>query len=105
MLCAAPDLERLRALKRAAVGSGWELRGGAVSADDLVQQTRKLRPDVIVLESGLGAEAVAAVKEVHPRARLVSVGSLEGADTEVSSPDGVRAAILGLPAPGGPIGR
>lgn len=104
VLCAAPGRDRLAELKRAAVSTNWELVGGAASLEELAGQLESWRPDVVVLDSNLGAEAVAAVRSLLDRARIVTVGSaVAGADDVAASLDEVRAAVLGLPRPGGPV--
>jgi hypothetical protein len=103
VLCAAIDRARLGELKRASVAVEWELAGGATSLDEVEAQVTDLRPDVIVVDAVLGAEAVARAKEAKPGIRVVSVGPLPEADEEAASLDEVRAAILGLPRPGGPV--
>jgi chemotaxis response regulator CheB len=103
VLCAALDRARLGALKRAAVAVEWELAGGATSLEEVEAQVTDLRPDVIVMDSVLGAEAVTRAKEAKPGIRVVSVGPLPEADEEAASLEEVRAAILGLPRPGGPV--
>ena len=109
VLCAAPDLERLVGLKRAAVGATWELVGGATSAEELGTQVAQWRPDVVVLDASLGPEAVARVRAESPACRIVSVGSVgsvgsvDGADAVAPSLKDVRGEILGVPKPGGPV--
>jgi hypothetical protein len=103
VLCAAPDREGLAGLRRASVGAQWELVGGAASLDVLESQVLEWRPDVVVLDAGLGRRAVEAARRARPGVRVVSLGPLEGADAEVAELDEVRPAILGLPRPGGPV--
>lgn len=103
VLCAAPDQLRLGELKRAAVGTQWELTGGATSVEELRAQLAAWRPDVVVLDAVLGDEAVRVARELTPAPRVLSFGALSGVDAEVSRPDEVRRAILGLPQPGGPV--
>lgn len=103
MLCAATDPARLSELKRAAVATEWELAGGATSLDELSAQVADLRPDIVVVDAALGPEAVTRAKEAKPGVRVVCVGPLPEADDQASSLDDVRAAILGLPRPGGPV--
>jgi hypothetical protein len=98
VLCAAPEVDRLGELKRAAVSAHWELVGGALSVEGLEAQLVQWEPDVLVLDSGLGPAAVARCREARPLARIVVVGE---AATEI---EGVREAILGMPGPGGPVG-
>jgi hypothetical protein len=103
VLCAAADRERLGELKRASVGARWELTGGAASLEELHRQIGEFEPDVVVVDAALGPEALGVVRAVRRTARLVSLGSLPGADAEAAELDDVRAAILGLPRPGGPV--
>lgn len=103
VLCAADGRERLAAVKRAAVGASWEVEGGAASLEELVEQLDGARPDVVVLDAGLGPEAAAIVRRVRPSARVVGFGHVPGADAHGDSAEELRAAILGLPKPGGPV--
>jgi hypothetical protein len=103
VLCAAPDPDRLIELKRAAVSVHWELRGGAMSVDELVNQVERLAPDVVVVDTALGEDAAIRVRQRRATARIVSVGGpLDGADT-VADLEGVKEAILGMPPVGGPV--
>ena len=103
VLCAAPDRDRLTALKRAAVGVAWELVGGAASLQELPDQLASWRPDVVVLDASLGTAAVRAARDSGRSVRVVSVGELPGSDAVVGSLAEVRDAILGVPRPGGPV--
>lgn len=103
ILCAAMDRTRLGELKRASVAVEWELSGGATSLDELAAQVADLRPDVVVVDGALGPDAVSRAREAKPGVRVVSVGPLPEADEEAASLEEVRAAILGLPRPGGPV--
>jgi hypothetical protein len=103
VLCAAPDRDRLSALKRASVGVAWELVGGAASLQELPAQLGSWRPDVVVLDASLGTGALDAVHETGRSVRVVSVGELPGSDAVVGSLAEVRDAILGVPRPGGPV--
>jgi AmiR/NasT family two-component response regulator len=103
VLCAAADPGRLDELRRACVGAHWELVGGAVTVEALEGQVAEWHPDVVVVEADLGEGAVAALKRIRPSIRIVAVGPLPGADAEVLSKEDVRATILGLPRPGGPV--
>jgi hypothetical protein len=69
----------------------------------LEAQVSEWHPDVVVVDADLGERAVAALRRIQPSIRIVAVGSLSGADAEALSMDDVRAAILGLPRPGGPV--
>jgi DNA-binding NarL/FixJ family response regulator len=104
VLCAAPDAERLGSLKRAAVGAEWELVAGARSVAELFEQLIEWRPDVVVIDASLGAEAFERARALRPEARLVVMGEGGGpADAEAGSLDEVRPAILGIQKPGGPV--
>jgi AmiR/NasT family two-component response regulator len=103
VLCAAPDRERLLALKRATVSAQWELVGGACSLDELVSQVDGVAPDVVVIDAGIGPHAASRVREHRATARIVSVGGpMRGADAHVGS-GAVREAIMGVPPVGGPV--
>src|SRR5881397_436165 len=103
VLCGAAGPQRLDELRRASVGAHWELVGGAVSMEALEGQMAEWQPDVVVVDADLGEGAVAALRRVRPSIRIVAVGSLCGADAEARSTEDVRAAILGLSRPGGPV--
>lgn len=120
IMCAAPGRERLTEVKMAAVAAQWELVGGACSLEDLTPQLEQWEPDVLVVDEALGADAVARAREAAPRVRIVAIvdpgpagsggtvgdrvlGSAGGADEVVESLDEVRAAVLGLSRPGGPV--
>jgi len=104
VLCAAPGRDRLGQLKRATVSTNWELVGGAASIEEVREQIDSWRPDVVVFDAALGPEAVETARAALDRVRIVTVGSaIVGADDVAASLDEVRAAVLGLPRPGGPI--
>jgi hypothetical protein len=103
-MCAAGSPERLAELKRASVGSAWELVGGPASAEDVGPAIAEWRPDVLVVDAALGSDTVTVARAVKPNLRVVAVGSLPSADAEATL-DAVREAILGLPRPGGPVRR
>ena len=103
ILVVASTAEGVSALRRATVAAQWEVVGAAEGLHELEAELRSSRPDVVVMDAAVGPEAVAAARRLRPRARLVSVGILEGTDRAAASPDDVRAAILGLPGPGGPV--
>jgi chemotaxis response regulator CheB len=103
VLCAAPDRERLLELKRAAASVHWELVRGAVDVDELVNQVDQVRPDVIVIDVALGADAVIRVRERMPNARIVSVGGSLDGQNAAAERETVKDAILGLPPPAGPV--
>jgi hypothetical protein len=103
VLCAAAGPERLGELRRATVGTHWELVGGAASLEALENQVAEWGPDVVVVDASLGERAVIAVRRIRPSIRIVALGQMFGADAEAASQEDVRAAILGLPRPGGPV--
>jgi len=105
VLCAAPDADSLRALKGATVSARWELVGGASTAEELVRQLDDHGPDVIVVDAALPGVDVAAIRQAAPRVRVISLGSLPGADGVAPTPERVRDTILGLPPVGGPVRR
>jgi chemotaxis response regulator CheB len=104
VLCAADGPEALARLKRATVSASWELVGGAAAVDQLAEQAADVQPDVMVI-AGLPAEAILAARSAAPRARLLAVADepADGADQTVGSLEEVKAAVLGLPRPGGPV--
>ncbi len=104
--CVAPDRESLAALKRAAVGTEWELTPGAVTAEEAVAQIEERGAHVLIV-SGDGVDVVAAVRARWPWMRIVAVGEAPVAEATVTvgSLEAVRDAVKGLPSPGGPIRR
>src|SRR5439155_23563062 len=106
VLCAASGRDRMVELKKATVSTNWELVGGASSLAELVEQVESWRPDVVVIDEPLGAEAIQAVRSARERVRIVTVGApVEDADENASSLEEIRAAGRGLPKPGGAIGQ
>ena len=105
ILCAAPGADSLRELKGAAVSASWELVGGATTADQLVRQLDEHAPDVVVVDARLPGVGIDAIRGAAPRARVIALGSLAGADGAADTPQGIRDAILGLPPVGGPVRR
>jgi DNA-binding NarL/FixJ family response regulator len=103
VLCAAPDPDRLLELKRAAASVHWELVRGALDMEELVKQIDQLRPDVVVIDAALGADAALRVRDRMPNARILSVGGSLDGETAAADPGTVREAILGLPPPAGPV--
>ncbi len=105
VVCVAPDRESLVALKHATVGTDWELTPGATNAQDAVAQVEDRGAHVLVVAGGFAADVVAAVRERWPWLRVVAVtdGPVEGATVVVASLHDVRAAVKGLPSPGGPV--
>jgi hypothetical protein len=106
VVCVAPDRESLMELKRATVGTDWELTPGATTAVDAVAQIEDRNAHVLVVSGPLAAEVVAAVRERSQWVRVIAVAEadVEGASTVVASLDEVRGAVKGLPSPGGPVG-
>ena len=103
VLCAARSPERLAELKGATVSSIWELVGGSTSVGELARQVAELGPDVVVVDGAMGEGAVAAARAARERTRIVSVGPTDSADEVVANLEEIRAAVLRLPRPGGPI--
>jgi hypothetical protein len=106
VVCVAPDRESLIELKRATVGTDWELTPGATSAADAVAQVEDRKAHVLVVSGPLAAEVIAAVRERWQWMRVIAVadGGVDGASTVVASLGEVRAAVKGLLSPGGPVG-
>ena len=102
VLCVAETPEALAALKRAAVSSDWELAPGATTGEDALAQLRDERPHVVVAFGDLGG-FVAAAREAFPSLRIVTDRDLPGATVVATSLEEVRAAVRGLPRPGGPV--
>lgn len=108
ILCAARDPGSLAALRRAVVSSSWELVGGATTLEELLEEARRWEPDVVVIDAtGGGAalfgRAAAGLRATVDRVRVLSVGSLPGAEAAAGSLEDVRPAIVGLGGPGGPV--
>ncbi|MEX2459152.1 MAG: hypothetical protein WD770_09215 [Actinomycetota bacterium] len=104
VLCAAADRDRLGELKRAAVSVEYELTGGATDPESLLAQVEELEPDAVVVDGSLGMEAIEALRAAYPSLRIVVVGvEAEAADDWVRGDEDVRAAVLGIPRPGGPV--
>jgi hypothetical protein len=105
VVCVAPDRESLMELKRAAVGTDWELTPGATSAADAVAQVEDRGAHVLVVSGSAAPSVVAAVRERWPWMRIVAVADapVEGASSVVASLEDVRAAVKGMPSPGGPV--
>jgi hypothetical protein len=103
VLCVATSPDRLTELKHAVVSVHWELVGGATSVEDALLQLVEYRPDVVVIRSGVAADAVRSIRGLDERVRIVTIGEVAGADEHADSIHHVRDAILGLPRPGGPV--
>ena len=105
VVCLAPDRDALLELKRAAVGTEWELTPGATTVEDAIAQIEDRGGHVLVASGPSTGEVIARVRDRWPLMRVVVVsdGPVEGATAVVGSLDGVRAAVKGLPPPGGPV--
>ncbi len=104
VLCAAGDPVRLAELKRLAASTSWEVVGGALSLEDLLRQITERDPDVVVFHPDLAGDVEVPALQIKPTVRIVSSGLAEGGDSGVRR-DALRAAILGLRGPGGPVVR
>ncbi|HZP91124.1 MAG TPA: hypothetical protein VFC04_09045 [Actinomycetota bacterium] len=102
VLCVAEDAESLAALKRATVSADWELAPGACSEAGALEQLESERPHVVVVFGAFG-RLVATMRERVPYLRIVTDRDLPGANAVAASPEEVRAAVKGLPRPGGPV--
>jgi hypothetical protein len=102
VLCAAPDRERLTALKRATVSADWELAPGATDEASALEQLESERPHVVVVVGGLEG-FVREARRRYPYLRIVTDHDEPEASAVVSDLDEVRAAVKGLPRPAGPI--
>src|SRR3954468_21193653 len=105
VVCVAPDREPPGELKRATVGTDWELTPGALSATEAVAQIEDRSAHIVVVSGPSAREVVAAIRDRWPWMRIVVVGSepVEGASVLVGSLHEVREAVKGLPSPGGPV--
>jgi hypothetical protein len=105
VVCVAPDRESLVELKRASVATEWELTPGATTVEDAVAQVEDRGAHVLVAAGAVVPEVVAAARGRWPWLRIVAVSNdpVEGASAVVATLDGVRAAVKGLPPPGGPV--
>jgi hypothetical protein len=104
VVCVAAGAPSLGALKRAAVGSDWELTPGATSAPEALAQIGEGAH--VLVTWGSFAELVRAARERYPGMRIVWVGRGEEvaeANASIRSLGEIRDAIRGLPPPGGPV--
>ena len=96
VVCLARDAEALRELKRAAVGSEWELTPGATSLEEALEQVTTFRAHVLVV-AVTAPELVGRVRDRYPGLRIVIVGAATGTTdpltVTVESVDEVRGAI------------
>ncbi|CAN5130657.1 hypothetical protein BH20ACT24_BH20ACT24_04770 [soil metagenome] len=104
VLCAAGDPARLAELKRSAVSTSWELVGGALSLEALLRQIAEHDPDVVVFHPGFPGDVEGQALRMKPTIRIVASDLAEGKDADARRED-LRAAILGLRGPGGPVVR
>jgi hypothetical protein len=102
VLCIAPDPARLAEVKRAAVSADWELTAGATDLAGALGQLGSEHPHVVVA-IGVPADVVRAVRERAPYVRIVTDADAPEADVVVRRDDEIRAAVVGLPSPGGPL--
>lgn len=100
VLCVAPDRDALAELKRATVSAEWELAPGATDKAEALSQLEDAH--VLVAFGDLG-ELVASARARYPALRIVADRDLPGVTVVARSPDDVRAAVKGLPRPGGPV--
>ena len=103
VLCVAEDADALAALKRASVSPEWELVSGATDEAEALRQLHEERPHVVVV-FGPFEGFVARALESYPALRVVVDRAVPGASAVVTSPEEVRAAVLGRSRPGGPVG-
>lgn len=102
VLCAAPDAGSLQALKRAAVSTGWELVGGATSADEALAQIGEWEPDILVFFGTLAVDLAPRAKEVRPALLTIVIGPGDG-DLHVTAVEDVKEVIAGGGRPPGPV--
>lgn len=102
VMCVASDRGSLADLKRATVGSEWELTPGATDAETALAQMQEERPHVLVAFGDWG-ELVEQARERWPVIRIVTDRDLPGADVVATSFAEVRGAVLGRSRPGGPV--
>ncbi len=99
LLCVAPDVEALGALKRATVSAEWELAPGATTERDAYRQLREERVHVLVV-FGPFERLVRRARRSRPSLRIVADRDLPGVSVTVSSIEGVRGAVLGVSGDG-----
>lgn len=87
ILVAAPTRDRRMELRRAAVSAEWEVVGEADDPEDAVAKATALRARFLVLDAGTSGpkpqEIAARLASLQPRAFLVGVGDVPGADAQV----------------------
>jgi hypothetical protein len=104
VMCVAESSEALASLKAATVGADWELTPGALDERSALEQIDAERPHVIVV-FGPYERMIALTRERFPGMRIVADRDAPGATVVATSIDEVRGLVLGLPRPGGPIGK
>jgi hypothetical protein len=102
VLCVAPDRDRLRALKRAAVSADWELTSGATNEAEALEQLEADPPHVVVVLGGFEG-FVREARRRYPFLRVVVDRPVPEATAVVEDVAEVRDAIKGLPRPAGPV--
>ena len=98
VLCVAPDVAVLEALRRATVSAEWELAPGATSETEAMARLHEERPHVLVV-FGAFPGLVDRALEASPSLRVIADRERQGA-VAVGSMDEVRAAVKGS---GGPV--
>jgi hypothetical protein len=104
VVCVASDGPSLQMLKRATVSQDWELTTGATDAEDALAQIEERRAHVLVVWGPFG-ELVRRARERRPALRIIAVVDepVGQADMNLASIEEVRAAVLGVTPPGGPV--
>ena len=94
VLCVAPDLDVLRALKTATVSAEWELMPGAVDEREALDQINVERPHAMVA-FGPFAGLIATVAQRFPGMRIVTDRDTPGATMVATSAGEVRELLKG----------
>jgi DNA-binding NarL/FixJ family response regulator len=89
ILVVAPTRERRMQLRRAAVSAEWEVVGDAEDPEEAVAKATALRARFVVLDAGAAGsksqETATWLASLQPRAFLVGVGDVPGADAHVAT--------------------
>jgi DNA-binding NarL/FixJ family response regulator len=89
ILVVAPTRERRLALRHAAVSAEWEVVGEAGGAEEALAKATALRARFVVLDAAAAApkpeELAAELAALRPRAFLVGVGDVPGAEAQVAA--------------------